>query len=113
MLSEFHSYIQSLFISFHYIFKIIFFKNIKEFLEKKEDYNALKEEYFSNVGCKYIELIRYLLIILVLIITSSKEHIIKLIRKKYYPKKGNKKIFIIIVISSFIINYVGYILIIF
>lgn len=137
VLSEFHSYIQSLilpiiFISFHYIFKIIFFKSRKEFLffifniivvfqsffiifypiEKKEDDNVLKEEYFSNVRCKYIELIAYLLIILILMITSFKEHIIKLIRKKYYPKKGNKKISIIIVISSFIINFIGYILII-
>lgn len=137
VLSEFHSYIQSLilpiiFISFHYIFKIIFFKSRKEFLffilniivvfqsffiifypiEKKEDDNALKDEYFSNVGCKYIELIAYLLIILILIIISFEEYIIKLIRKKYYPKKGNKKITIIIIISSFMINFIGYILII-
>ena len=84
------------------MFKIIFFKNRKEFLffifniivvfqsfftifypiEKKEDENALKDEYFSNVGFKYIELIGYLFIILILIIISFKEHIIKLIRKK-------------------------------
>ena len=98
VLSEFQSYIQSLilpiiFISFHYIFKIIFFKSRKEFLffilniivvfqsffiifypiEKKEDDNALKDEYFSNVGCKYIELIAYLLIILILIISFDKK----------------------------------------
>lgn len=135
--SEFHSYIQSLllpiiFLSFYNLFKIIFFKDGKQILflvlslliifqsffiifypiDKRDDIS--NEDYFSNTNCKYIELIVYLLIILILMFWSFNQHILKLIRKKYFPKKsqGKKNIIIAILFSSFLINIIGYILII-
>ncbi len=142
VLSEFHSYISSLilpiiFICLHHIIKLIIFHEKNQIfyflfytmiifqcfitifypIDSNEDSNALTEEYFSNVGCKYVELIIYLIIIILLIISSFKEHIIKLIRKKYFPKteknENNKKIInfsFFIVISSFLINLIGYII---
>jgi hypothetical protein len=135
--SEFHSYIQFLlipiiFLSFYHLFKIIFFKESKQILFlilniliafqsfyiifypmeiKEDDFNT---NYFSNTNCKYIELIVYISIIILLIIESFYLHIIKLIRKKYFPKKIEKSYSIIIIsIISFLINLVGYIIIIF
>ena len=134
--SEFHSYIQFLlipiiFLSFYHLFKIIFFKGSKQILFlilniliafqsfyiifypmeiKEDDFNA---NYFSNTNCKYFELIVYISIIILLIIESFYLHIIKLIRKKYFPKKIEKSYIIIIIsILSFLINLVGYIIII-
>lgn len=137
--TEFHSYIQFLlipiiFLTFYNLFKIIFFKDSKQILfsilntliafqsfyiifypmEIKED--SINENYFSNTNCKYMELIVYISIIVLLIIESFYLHIIKLIRKKYFPKKLKEKekpyVIIIISILSFLINLVGYILII-
>lgn len=136
--TEFHSYIQFLlipiiFLSFYNMFKIIFFKDSKQIItfsllniliafqsfyiifypmEQKED--SINLNYFSNTNCKYIELIVYISIIILLIIKSFNLHIVKLIRKKYFPKKINGKPYIIIVISilSFLINIVGYTMII-
>ena len=137
--TEFHSYIQFLlipiiFLSFYNLFKIIFFKYSKQILfsilniliafqsfylifypmEIKEDNN--NENYFANTNCKYIELIVYISIIIILIIESFYLHIIKLIRRKYFPKKlkEEEKPYVIITISilSFLINLVGYIIVI-
>ena len=141
VLSEFHSYIRSLILpilllSFYILLKIIFFKNGKNFLffilnlliifqslylilypinKKENNNNFLNEPYFSNTGCKYIELLIYLLIIFILIFGSFKEYILNLIRNKYYSRKvknKNKIIIIIIIFGSFIINFTGYILLI-
>ena len=137
--TEFHSYIQFLlipiiFLSFYNLFKIIFFKYSKQILfsilniliafqsfylifypmEIKEDNN--NGNYFANTNCKYIELIVYISIIIILIIESFYLHIIKLIRRKYFPKKlkEEEKPYFIITISilSFLINLVGYIIVI-
>ena len=139
VLSEFHSYIISLilpiiFMCLYHIFKIILFNDKNQLLffifnitiifqcfftifypiDKTENSNALNEDYFSNTGCKYIELIAYLIIIVLLIIDSLKKHIKNLIRKKFSPKNGkNVKFSIIIVIASFIINLIGYVSLIF
>ena len=135
--SEFHSYILSLlipilFLSFYNLFKIIFFKDGKQILffilslliifqsffiifysiDKNDD--ASNENYFSNTNCKFIELIVYLFIILILMYWSFNQHILKLLRKKYFPKKSieKKNIIIAILFASFLINIIGYILII-
>ena len=140
VLSEFHSYIKSLilpilFLSFYILLKIIFFKNKKNFVfsilnlliifqsfflffypinKKEKHYDILNESYFSKTSCKYIELIVYLSIIFILMFGSFKQYILNLIRKKYYSKKEKNKnaMVVIIVISSFIINLIGYILLI-
>ena len=140
VISEFHSYIRSLILpllllSIYILLKIIFFKNRKNFsflllniliifqsfflifypINKKENNdNISNEPYFSNTGCKYVELLVYLSIILILIFISFKGYIIKLIRKKYYPWKVKDKniIIIIVIFASFIINLIGYILLI-
>ena len=145
VLSEFHSYIISLilpiiFMCLYHIFKIILFNDKNQLLflifnitiifqcfftifypiDKSENSNALNEDYFSNTGCKYIELIAYLIIIVLLIIDSFKKHIKNLIRKKFFPKNSkngknekNEKFSIIVVIASFIINLIGYVSLIF
>ena len=81
-------------------------------IDKRDDIS--NEDYFSNTNCKYIELIVYLLITLILMFWSFNQHILKLIKKKYFPKKsrGKKNIIIAILFSSFLINIIGYILII-
>ena len=140
LLYDFNSYIQSLlipilFITFYNLFRFIFFKDRKKHLffvfnilviiqsfyiifypinNEDKEHNVFNEEYFSNTNCKYFELIIYLIMILILIFLSFKQYILKLIRKKYYPKKQKKKkIFIIsIIFTSFLINLIGYILII-
>lgn len=136
VLTEFHGYIKSLmlpilFLNFYILFKIIIFKNRKQFSLlllnlliliqsfylffypiKKEEDNVFNESYFSNTECKYAELSIYVCIILLLIFESFKKYILNLIRKKYYSKKNKNKnlIIIIIIISSFLINLTGYIL---
>ena len=136
VLSEFNSYIQLLnipilLLSLYILFKIIFFKNRKQFLFlllnilitfqsfylivypiKNKD-NPSNGEYFSNSNCKYVELIIYLSIIFLLIFISFKEYIIKFNRRNYFTKKENDKnylIVIVIIIGSFAINIIGYIL---
>lgn len=135
VLSEFNGYIQLLnipilLLSLYVLFKIIFFKNRKQFLLlllnilitfqgfyliiypiKNKD-SASNEEYFSNSNCKYVELIVYLSIIILLIFGNFKEYIIKFNRRNYFTKKENDKyynIVIIIIIGSFVINIIGYI----
>ena len=136
--TEFHSNIQFLlipiiFLSFYNLFKIIFFKESKQivvfsllniliafqsfyiiFYPMEAEDNTNNDDYFSNTNCKYFELIIYIAIIILLIIESFYLHIIKLIRKKYFPKTKDEKPNIIIIISilSFLINLVGYIIII-
>ena len=49
-------------------------------------------DYFSNINCKYIELVTYILIILILIVKSFMMYF-KLIKKKYIShKKDNNKL---------------------
>ena len=137
---DFNSYIQSLlipilFLTFYNIFKTIFFKDRKNILFSllnmfitiqsfyiifypininDKEHNVFNEKYFSNTNCKYFELIIYLIIILILILGSFKLYILKLIRKKYFPKRPKKKkiIIISIIFVSFLINLIGYILVI-
>ena len=134
VLTEFNDYIKFinipiLLLSLFILFKIIFFKNRKQFLLlllnilitfqslyliiypiKDRDNSG---EYFSNSNCKYVELIVYFSIIILLIFASFKEYIIKFNRRNYFTKKGNDKnymIVIVIIIGSFVINIIGYIL---
>ena len=132
--SEFHEYIEKLFIpvillGFYNLIKIIFFKNKRQLLSfiinlviisfsffimlypidipKKNDTDV---NYFSNVNCKYFELIAYTLIILTLIIKCFFMYW-KLIKKKYISRKTkNNKLMTIISIFSFLINLCGYVL---
>ena len=134
--SEFHEYIQRLFIpvillGFFNLFKIIFFKNNKQILSlvlnlviifisffimfynnTNNNSSSESDNYFTNTDCKYVELIAYILIILILVIKSFFMHL-KLIKKKYISfKKINNKFMTIIALISFLINLWGYALLI-
>ena len=134
--SEFHEYIQRLFIpvillGFFNLFKIIFFKNNKQILSlvlnlviifisffimfynnTNNNSSSESDNYFTNTDCKYVELIAYILIILILVIKSFFMHL-KLIKKKYISfKKINNKFMTIIALISFLINLCGYALLI-
>ena len=134
--SEFHEYIQRLFIpvillGFFNLFKIIFFKNNKQILSlvlnlviifisffimfynnSNNNSSSESDNYFTNTDCKYVELISYILIILILVIKSFFMHL-KLIKKKYISfKKINNRFMTIIALISFLINLWGYALLI-
>jgi len=134
--SEFHEYIQRLFIpvillGFFNLFKIIFFKNNKQILSlvlnlviifisffimfynnTNNNSSSESDNYFTNTDCKYVELIAYILIILILVKKSFFMHL-KLIKKKYISfKKINNKFMTIIALISFLINLCGYALLI-
>ena len=134
--SEFHEYIQRLFIpvillGFFNLFKIIFFKNNKQILSlvlnlviifisffimfynnTNDNSSSESDNYFTNTDCKYVELISYVLIILIFVIKSFFMHL-KLIKKKYISfKKINNKFMTIIALISFLINLCGYALLI-
>ena len=95
--SEFHEYLIKLFIpvillGFFHLFKLIFLKDKKQFLSFLIDFAIIfisffiifypinnntnnnsdnkEENYFSDVNCKYVEFIAYMIIILVLVIES-------------------------------------------
>ena len=93
-------YILLIFISFF----IMFYSNKKDNKNKSDE----RKQYFTNINCKYIELVTYFLIILILIIKSFMMYF-KLIQKKYISrKKDNNKLITIISILSFLINFSGY-----
>ena len=139
VLSEFNDDFRSLIvpiilISFYNLLRLIFFKYKKQilyfslnllilfqsfflaFYPIDQTYtDVFKENYFSNIACKYLELLVYIAIIFLFMYISFKEYISNLIRKKYFPRKAKikyKKIIILIVVSSFIINIIGYIFLI-
>ena len=130
--SEFHKYIKKLFmplvfLGFYNLFKLVFLKQKNQVLSfiinlilviisffimffpiKDETSSKTKFNYFSNVDCKYIELVSYLLIIFILVIKSFFAHL-KLIKKKYISRKTkNNKFMSLISIFSFLGNLSGY-----
>ena len=93
-------YILIIFISFF----IMFYSNKENNTNKSDN----KIDYFSNINCKYIELVTYILIILILIVKSFMMYF-KLIKKKYISKKkDNNKFMTIISLISFLISFSGY-----
>ena len=91
----------------------ITFSSINNDTNNKSDKIDDKVSYFSNINCKYYELVTYILIIIILIIKSFMSHF-KLIKKKYYSRKknDNNKIIKIISAVAFLINLTSYIILI-
>ena len=93
-------YILIIFISFF----IMFYSNKTNNSNKSDE----EKKYFSNINCKYIELVTYILIILILILKSFLMYY-KLIKKKYISqKKDNNKLISIFSLISFLISFSGY-----
>lgn len=142
LLEEFHSSLSTLLIPIvsmciYFIIKIILIKTKREFIylvfyttvifqccffifhpinnnKTIPYYETEKVEYFHHTGCKYIELISYIIIIGILVYLSFIKNISNLLRKKFYPfKTRDKKKFIdIVAIVSFGLTILGYCVII-
>ena len=91
---------------FQSIFFMLYFNSGAE-TEKDESKKSFS---FGNTGCKYFELIIYILMIIVLVILSFKQYVINLLHKKYYPSltKEKNNITIVLCLTSFTFCLLGY-----